>query len=150
MDRSERQLRIIQLVKSNLIETQEDLVCKLRDSGYNVTQATVSRDIKELGLIKVAYGGRYKYAVATQSPKEVEISSTMLSLFREVVLHIDSSLNLVVVRTKPGNASSVAAMLDGIAFEHLLGTVSGDDTIIMVVDGIDSATAIADRLRSMQ
>ncbi|MBQ9145219.1 MAG: arginine repressor [Clostridia bacterium] len=148
MDRSERQLRIIELVKSQIIETQEDMVTKLRGMGFRVTQATISRDIKELGLIKVSHEGRYRYAMPT-APSDMQVSQAMLSLYREVVEKVIVSLNLVVIRTHPGNAVSVASMLDSIRLPNVVGSVSGDDTIILVAESVSAAPEVAEQLRSM-
>ena len=148
MDRNERQLKIIELVKAGVMETQGDLVKALNDAGYSVTQATVSRDIKDLGLIKVNKGGHYQYAVA--SPKRTaDVSDTMLVLFREVVERVAVSNNLVVVRTHPGNAPAVAAMIDNLGLQNALGTLSGDDTLLIIADSNESAPLIAERLKMM-
>lgn len=149
MDRNERQLKIIETVKTHAVETQEDLVLLLREQGYSVTQATISRDIKELGLIKVNSEGRYRYAVVSSSPQNINISPAMLSLYREVVQKVTVSLNLVVLSTRSGNATAIAAMLDTIHLPKVLGTVGGDDTIILVAESVIAAPEIADQLNKM-
>ncbi len=148
MDRNERQLKIIELVKSGVMETQGDLVKALNEAGYSVTQATVSRDIKDLGLIKVNKGGRYQYAVSTPK-RTVDVTDTMLVLFREVVERVAISGNLVVVRTHPGAASAVGAMIDNLGIQNALGTISGDDTLLIIADSGESAPLIAERLKLM-
>ena len=148
MDRNERQLKIIELVKTGVMETQGDLVKALNDLGYSVTQATISRDIKDLGLIKVNKGGRYQYAVA-EAKRTMDVSDTMLVLFREVVERVAVSQNLVVVRTHPGNAPAVGAMIDNLGIQNVLGTLSGDDTLLIIADSSESAPLIAERLKLM-
>lgn len=148
MDRTDRQRKIVEIIKSSDVDTQEELVSRLNALGYKVTQATVSRDIKELKLVKVNRNGRYKYALPAPA-QEAGLNRNMLNLYREVVKEVATSLNLVVVRTKVAGANSVAAMLDSVSIPGVLGTVSGDDTIIIVADSVESAPAIAEQLRSM-
>lgn len=148
MDRTERQRKIVEIIKANDVDTQEDLANRLNSMGYKVTQATVSRDIKELKLVKVNQNGRYKYALP-QPSQEVGLNRNMLTLYREVVQSVTVSLNLVVVRTKVGNANSVCAMLDTVPIPGVLGTIAGDDAILIVADSAESAPAIAKQLRSM-
>ena len=147
MDRNERKRKIIEIVKNNAVETQEELVSLLRAMGYNVTQATISRDIKELRLVKINKDGHYRYAVATEGAAAADGKSNMLSLYREAVERITVSLNLIVVRTKAGNAGSVAAMLDSLNLPKVIGSIGGDDTVLLIAESVSAAPEIADRLR---
>lgn len=148
MDRNERKRKIIEIVKNNAIETQEELVVMLQGMGFTVTQATISRDIKELKLVKINKDGHYRYAVAadnTLAPEDGK--NSMFSLYREAVERITVSLNLIVVRTKAGNAGSVAAMLDSLNMPKILGSIGGDDTVLLIAESVSAASEIAEKLR---
>ena len=148
MDRTERQRKIVEIIKAVDITTQEELAARLNEQGFKVTQATVSRDIKELKLVKVNQNGHYKYALPMPGP-EVGINRNMLSLYRELVQSVSVSLNLVVVRTKVGNANSVAAVLDSAAIPGVLGSIAGDDAILIVAESVEAAPVIARQLSTM-
>jgi arginine repressor len=148
MARTNRQLKLIELISKHEIETQEALAEALRAEGYNVTQATVSRDIKELGLIKVMTANKgYKYAQPEQ--RESKASGKLLNLFRESVLSIDYSGNIIVVKTISGSANSAAMLIDKMNFVDVIGCVAGDDAILIVVKGYDKVQDIVDRLSSL-
>ncbi|BEP29002.1 arginine repressor [Helicovermis profundi] len=122
---------ILELIKENAIETQEELANLLKAKGYNVTQATVSRDIKELRLIKVlTKTGSYKYATINQ--KEEVVSDRSLKLFKDSVLEIDTAGNFIVIKTLVGAANAAAVAIDGLDVEKVVGTIAGDDTIFML------------------
>lgn len=149
MDRNERKRKIIEIVKNNVIETQEELVSMLETMGYNVTQATISRDIKELKLVKINKDGRYRYAVASDNSNFADVKGNMLNLYRETVERIVVSLNLIVVRTKAGNAGSVAAMLDSLNLPKVIGSIGGDDTVLLIAESVSAAPEIAERLHEL-
>lgn len=149
MDRNERKRKIIEIVKNNAIETQEDLVTMLQTMGYTVTQATISRDIKELKLVKINKDGRYRYAVAADNSTFDDVKGNMFTLYRETVERIVVSLNLIVVRTKAGNAGSVAAMLDSLNLPKVIGSIGGDDTVLLIAESVSAAPEIADKLREL-
>jgi transcriptional regulator of arginine metabolism len=132
-----RHAKILELIESSEIETQEDLANHLKTLGFNVTQATVSRDIKELRLIKVlTREGKYKYA--TIKNQESVISDRFLKLFRDSVLSIDHAGNTIVVKTLVGAANAAAAAIDAVDLKDVVGTLAGDDTIFLLVrDGYD-------------
>ncbi len=128
-----RQRKILELIKSYDIETQEDLVNRLRDSGFDVTQATVSRDIKELSLIKIASGNsKYKYFV-TAEPRHNLNMNRLSKLLKDSATSIDYSDNLIVIKTLPGVANAIASCIDHIQWPEVIGTIAGDDTILLVV-----------------
>ncbi|MCL6548076.1 MAG: arginine repressor [Alicyclobacillus sp.] len=136
--KEKRQLRIKELVSQYEIETQEELIRRLEAEGFAVTQATISRDIKELQLIKVVGStGRYKYAIP------VTAASVSLDVFRRKLSDVFVSLaranNLLVMKVLPGNAHSVAAMIDGMHIDGLLGTIAGDDTMLLICRDEESA-----------
>lgn len=149
MARSERQLSIIEIIKNKAIETQEQLVDELVALGYKVTQATVSRDIKELNLIKKNINGRYRYTMLDQTEKNDVNDNKMIVLYREVMISVTQVNNLVVLRSKPGTAGSVAAIIDNFHYSNKLGTIAGDDTVLVILSSDESAMVFADRLKGM-
>ena len=138
-----------EIVAQQVIETQEELPESLRSHGIEVTQATVSRDIKELRLIKVPTGdGRYRYAY----PMEQSLlfsQSRMERMFRDSVEAIDNSENIIVLKTLPGGGQAVAATIDHAKWPEVIGTVAGDDNILVVVKPAQAAPTVADRFRGL-
>lgn len=128
-----RQNRILELIKENDIDTQGKLVALLRESGYNATQATVSRDIKELHLVKaLSPDGVYRYAVANDS--ESNVSNRNLAILKDIVKSVDAAGNIIVVKTLPGCAQAAGEPIDCLGFDHVVGTIAGDNTLLMVID----------------
>lgn len=128
-----RQAFILKIIKEIDIDTQEELMRYLHQGGFNVTQATVSRDIKELRLAKVPNGkGAYKYSLPPGMTKG-DLNRRARRVFQDYVHHIDFSGNLLVVKTYPGGAHAVAAVLDELEWEGVVATLAGDDTIILIV-----------------
>ncbi|HOQ07510.1 MAG TPA: arginine repressor [Clostridiales bacterium] len=126
-----RHAKILELIEKYPIETQEELAEKLREHGMDVTQATVSRDIKELRLIKVmSDDGTYRYASITRS--ENNISNKLLTVFTESFVSCDYANNIVVVKTLPGMAQAAASAVDALKWPEIVGTIAGDDTIMIV------------------
>lgn len=145
--KSRRHELIKKIIGEEIIETQEALAEALRSRHMRVTQATISRDIKELFLIKVpAGGGRYRYAV---SPHEsVRFSEgRMKRLFKDNVMRCDYSENIVLVKTIPGAAATVAAALDASDWQEVIGTVAGDDSIFVLVKPKDAAEELVTRIQ---
>ncbi|MGD9473433.1 MAG: arginine repressor [Eubacteriaceae bacterium] len=127
-----RQLKIIEIIENNFIETQEELAQALKDSGFTVTQATISRDIKELKLIKVMnYEGKQHYAPL----KDIGsiYNERVSAVFRESVLTIDFVENMIVIRTLPAMAQAAALAIDSMDWSEVVGTIAGDDTIFVLV-----------------
>lgn len=132
MSRTKRQSKILDIISRLEVETQEELVNELKKAKFEVTQATISRDIKELGLIKVLTDSRkYKYAV--DKPGESGVNIKMINMFRESVISIDHAENIIVVKTMSGSASSAALLIDRSGFEGVLGCIAGDDTFFVAV-----------------
>jgi transcriptional regulator of arginine metabolism len=124
---------ILEAIRHRAIGTQSELTEYLRERGIAVTQATVSRDIKDLRLVKVGTGdGGYRYAVPSDRPEE-EALTWAKRMLKEFVVAVDSSENLVMLKTPPGSAQAVAAALDALQWPDVLGTVAGDDSILLVV-----------------
>lgn len=137
-----RHTKIKEIVERQIVETQEEVAELLRKEGIVVTQATVSRDIKELLLIKVPTGdGRYRYAF----PPEQNLmfsQSRMERIFQDAIIGMDYSQNLVILRTLPGAAQAVASTIDHVRWPEIIGTVAGDDTILIVVKPPDIAPQV--------
>ena len=130
--KKDRHALILELIENNSIETQEQLIDLLRAEGMMVTQATVSRDIKDLKLIKTSdKSGKYKYT----KPKAAEERPSVKfhNIMKETVTSVDYSLNMVVIRTYPGMAGSAAAAIDSLHHPGVLGSIAGDDTIMLVM-----------------
>ena len=146
--KSQRQNRILELVSQYEIETQEDMMQRLRDEGYPVTQATVSRDLKELKLTKaLTASGTYRYAVATgrNHAGTMRLNTAMA----DSIVHVDYSMNNVVIKTYPGLAQAVASAVDGLNMHSILGCVAGDDTIIIVTRDAESSVQISEKIREL-
>lgn len=147
--KAERQRLILDIVSAKVVETQEQLADELKAAGVPVTQATVSRDIRELRLAKSPIGdGVYRYAIA-QDRAIGDPARRVKRLFRDFVTHIDWSLNLVIVKTLPGAAQGVAFAVDGLEWEDVIGTIAGDDTIMLIAKPPEAAEAVVTRLRRM-
>lgn len=144
-----RQTKIKAIITNNIIETQEELADALRAQKIDVTQATVSRDIKEMQLVKIPYGsGRYRYSFPPES-QQLHSETKMHRLFRDVVKKIEFSENMVVIKTQPGAGGSVAFALDNAHWPEIMGTVAGDDTIFVVIRQKELAESVALRLEAM-
>ena len=135
--RVSRQNKILELIKTNEVETQEQLLNLLHEAGYNVTQATVSRDIRELQLIKgQSKDGQYKYIASNFDNRP--ISERFIRIFKETVLSYQSAQNLIVVKTLSGCAGAAGEAIDTLSLDHLVGSISGDNTLLIIVDHEDN------------
>ena len=140
-----RQEMILKLISEQRISTQESLQDKLRECGFEVTQATVSRDIKELRLFKVAgTEKKYKYAYIDEGINK--ISPKMHNLFRECVLSIRSALNQVAIKTLRGNGSNAGLIVDKLNFPEIVGSIAGDDTLLIVAVSEEKAKVVVEKL----
>lgn len=147
MARSIRQSKILDLITYNEIETQEELVAKLRALNFDITQATISRDIKELGLIKILSAETNKYKYALVDSNEQQASNKYLLLFKESVISVKIAQNLVVIKTLKGMASAVCGLIDKLNIDDSLGCVNGDDTVMVIFENTDTAY---DALKKLQ
>lgn len=148
MARSSRQSKILEIIRDNVIETQDDLVKALQSLNYDVTQATVSRDIKELGLIKIMTDDkRYKYAYVDSS--EQQVSSKFLGIYKEAVISIKTAQNLVVIKTLKGVSSAISSFVDKVALKNVLGTTFGDETVLVITPSNSDATEVSQKLSEM-
>ena len=148
MTKGQRHIKIREIIANNDIETQDDLVDELKDAGYNVTQATVSRDIKELHLVKVPLqDGRYKYSLPADqrfNPLQ-KLRRNLMDAF----VRIDSAGNLLVMKTLPGNAMAIGALIDNLDWEEIMGTICGDDTCLIICRTPEQTEAITNRFLEM-
>ena len=143
-----RHSKILELIEEKEIETQEELATCLKQLGFNVTQATVSRDIKELRLIKVLTNeGRYKYA--TIKNQEVGMSERTLKILKNTFVSIDHAGNMIVIKTLVGSANAAAVALDSMTIKDVLGCIAGDDTIFVLVRSEDKVPEIIDYFNSV-
>jgi arginine repressor len=139
---------ILDIINEYEIETQDSLAAMLRERGFNVTQATVSRDIKELQLVKILTpAGNYKYA--QRKELDAPISDRFARIFRETVISVDYSGNLVVVKTLSGCANAAAEAIDTTKFPHIIGTVAGDNTFMIVVDEPSNSPKLVEMFKDM-
>lgn len=146
--KSVRQVAILDIIDKQCIETQEDLAEALRARGIQVTQATVSRDIKELRLLKVlSADGSYKYATADKA--ENGMNDRFIRMLAESLLSVAASGNLVVVKTLSGSANMAAEALDSMHWPEILGSLAGDNTILLVVREGDEAPAVVARIKDL-
>ena len=144
--KSKRQEKILEIISKNNIETQEDLITALKNAGYAATQATASRDIRQLKLLKVMIDGVYKYvAPKSETENAFEYNAALFSSIKEVKY----AMNNVVVKTAPGLAQAVASGIDTLDEEDILGSVAGDDTIIIVATSEETASKITDIIRKI-
>jgi transcriptional regulator of arginine metabolism len=146
--KTKRQVKILELIRQNDIETQEELSDYLLREGFQVTQATVSRDIRELKLTKVAMNnGRQKYAALIQ--RDEDLSEKYIRVFRDGFVSMDMAQNILVIKTVAGMAMAVAAALDAMHFHEIVGCIAGDDTIMCAVRSVDDTLEIMGRLRQL-
>ncbi len=147
MTRNARQQKLIELINEKAIETQDELVMHLQEAGFDVTQATVSRDIKELGLVKVSVDGkRQRY---TKEKGDTLMTSKFLDMFRHSVVSIDFAQNIIVIKTLSGSANVAGMMVDRLKNKDVLGSVAGDDTVFAVMRNNESAERVAGQLREI-
>ena len=146
--KTNRQTKMLELIKKHDIETQEELSDYLQKEGYQVTQATVSRDIRELKLTKVAMSnGRQKYAALTEANED--LSEKYTRVFRDAFVSMDMAQNILVIKTVSGMAMAVAAAIDAMHLHEIVGCIAGDDTIMCAVRSVDDTIAVMSRLRKL-
>ncbi len=140
-----RHAKIVELIEKYDLETQDELAEKLREDGYDVTQATVSRDIRELKLSKVPLGdGRQKYVLLREA--HGEMSDKYARVLREGMSSMGMAQSLLVVKTVPGMAMAVAAALDAMHMKEIVGTIAGDDTIMLAVRSAEDAEVVREKI----
>lgn len=143
-----RHAKIIEIIQKYDVETQEELAGRLRDAGFSVTQATVSRDIRELKLSKVpTAGGGQKYVVLKQ--EDGHMGDKYIRVLHDGYSSMEAAQNLLVIKTVSGMAMAVAAALDALRFPEIVGCIAGDDTIFVAVRTVEEAKELADRIHSL-
>ena len=146
--KTKRHSKILELISEKDIATQEDLLVYLRESGFDVTQATVSRDIKELRLVKTMVSdGKYRYSPAT-SDSNADVS-TKYAVFNQSAKSVDYANNMIVIKCYTGMANAACAVLDAMNHEGVVGTLAGDDTIFIACRTENAASAVKDELLSL-
>lgn len=143
----DRHKKIIEIINNESVETQEELAAKLYEAGYNVTQATVSRDIRELKLSKVVSNGKQKYAVMKQGI--TDMNEKYLRILRDGLISMDMAQNILVVKTVSGMAMAVAASIDALGWNEIVGCIAGDDTIMCAIRTVDDTIIVMDKLNKI-
>ena len=144
--KTNRQSKIIEIIQKNEVETQDELSALLEKDGFRVTQATVSRDMRELKLTKIpTASGRQKYAVITDAPEN--LSKKYERVLREGFLSMDMAQNILVIKTVSGMASAVCAAIDAMKMREIVGSIAGDDTIMCAIRTVDDTYAVMKKIR---
>ncbi len=147
--KAQRQAKIMEIISTSNVETQEQLLAALQDAGFNSTQATISRDIKELRIVKeLTSFGTYRYTTAAREVP-ASFSGRLNTIFRECVTSFDYAQNLIVIHTLPGLAGAAASALDAMNISVILGTLAGDDTVMVVMRDTNSAAAFCGEIKSL-
>ena len=147
--KNDRQNMILEIISQENIETQEQLLSRLQARGISSTQATISRDIKQMHLIKEPVGqGVYKYAVSGNRTK-LNFAEKLRTIFRESITSIDSAQNIVVLKTMPGLASAACSALDNLDITYMVGALAGDDTAFLVMKDTESAVIFCEEIKEM-
>ena len=144
----ERHAKIIELIHESEIETQEELVERLNQAGFGVTQPTVSRDIRELKLTKIAGANGKSHYEITSTPKD-NLSKKYSRVLKDGLVSMDMAQNILVIKTVPGMAMGVAAALDELKFKEIVGSIAGDDTIMCAVKNADHTLLVMEKLRKV-
>lgn len=147
--KSLRQAKILEIISTRNVETQEQLLAALQQEGFQGTQATISRDIKELRIVKeLTSMGTYRYTV-TSSEMSGTFSSRLNTIFRECVIGFDYAQNLIVIRTLPGLASAAGSAIDAMNLRLVVGTLAGDDTVMVVMRDNNAAAAFCGEIKNL-
>lgn len=147
--KSQRQAKILEIISNKSIETQEQLLAELQAEGFRGTQATISRDIKELRIVKELTSlGTYRYTISA-SDLGSTFSARLNTIFRECVISFDYAQNIIVVRTLPGLASAAGSAIDAMNLNTIVGTLAGDDTVMIVMRDTNAAATLCGEIKSL-
>ncbi len=147
--KNDRQSMILEIISQENIETQEQLLARLQERGITSTQATISRDIKQMHLIKEPVGqGVYKYAVSGNRSR-LNIAEKLRTIFRESITSINYAQNIVVIKTMPGLASAACSALDNMNINYMVGSLAGDDTAFLLMQDTESAAIFCEEIKEM-
>ena len=147
--KSQRQAKIMEIISNRNVETQEQLLALLQDEGFRATQATISRDIKELRIVKeLTSFGTYRYTVANSEVGN-SFSARLNTIFRECVTGFDYAQNIIIIRTLPGLASAAGSAIDAMNMSMVVGSLAGDDTVMIVMRDNNSAAAFCGEIKNL-
>ena len=147
--KSQRQAKILEIISNRNVETQEQLLAALQDAGFRGTQATISRDIKDLRIVKELTSlGTYRYATSSNELSGT-FSSRLNTIFRESVVSFDYAQNIIVIRTLPGLASAAASAIDALNMSAVVGTLAGDDTVMVVMRDMNAAATFCGEIKNL-
>ena len=147
--KNRRQAKIVEIISNTNVETQEQLLALLQQEGFRVTQATISRDIKDMRIVKELTSlGTYRYAASTSESRN-SFTSRLNAIFKECVVSFDYAQNIIVVRTMPGFASAAASAIDAMHLKTIVGSLAGDDTVMIVMRDTNAAAALCGEIRSL-
>ena len=147
--KSKRQAKIMEIISTSNVETQEQLLQELQEAGFSCTQATISRDIKELKIVKeMTNFGTYRYSI-TEKELGNPFTDRLNAIFRECVTSFDYAQNIVVIHTLPGLANAAASALDAMKAEYILGTLAGDDTVVAILRDSNSAAIFCGEIKAL-
>ena len=147
--KSQRQAKILEIISNKNVETQEQLLAALQEAGFRGTQATISRDIKELRIVKELTSlGTYRYATSSNELSGT-FSTRLNAIFRECVVSFDYAQNIIVIRTLPGLASAAASAIDAMNMSAVVGSLAGDDTVMVVMRDVNTAATFCSEIRSL-
>lgn len=147
--KSQRQAKIMEIISTMNVETQEQLLCELQSEGFRCTQATISRDIKEMRIVKeLTSMGTYRYTTSTNEMGGT-FTSRLNTIFRECVVSYDYAQNIIVIRTLPGLASAAGSAIDTMNLSAVIGTLAGDDTVIVIMRDNNSAAAFCGEIKNL-
>ena len=147
--KNQRQAKIVEIISNKNVETQEQLLQALQEAGFHSTQATISRDIKELRIVKeLTTFGTYRYTTAANEISGT-FSSKLNTIFKECITTFDYAQNMVIIRTLPGLASAAAAAIDAMSMSVIVGTLAGDDTVFLVMRDSNAAAAFCGEIKSL-
>ena len=147
--KSQRQAKIMEIISNRNVETQEQLLAQLQSAGFRCTQATISRDIKELRIVKELTSlGTYRYTVANNEVSS-SFSARLNTIFRECVTGFDYAQNIIIIRTLPGLASAAGSAIDAMNMSMVVGSLAGDDTVMIVMRDNNSAAAFCGEIKNL-
>ncbi|MFC4404260.1 transcriptional regulator AhrC/ArgR [Gracilibacillus xinjiangensis] len=148
MNKAQRHIKIREIITENEVETQDELVNHLRNLGYAITQATISRDIKELHLVKVPTSdGTYKYSLPAD--QKFNPLNKLRRFIMDAFVSIDTATHFIVMKTLPGNAQAMGALIDNLSWEEIIGTICGDDTILIICKTAEDAETLKNKFLDM-
>ena len=149
MVKSQRQAKILEIISNKNVETQEQLLAELQEAGFRGTQATISRDIKELRIVKeLTSFGTYRYATSSNELNGT-FSARLNTIFKECVVSFDYAQNLIVIRTLPGLANAAASAIDAMNMSTVVGSLAGDDTVMIVMRDMNAAATFCGEIRNL-